>query len=147
MNPPLKVPEGSAKIVLQSASARSKTLNMKKRIYLAVAMIGLGLALLIPTVPAAKNQLSEYFGGIRVGYQGIKISQMRCGVTAAMTAGSITVSDINVTANSIILLTGQVTGGTGGALRVGSRTAGTSFVINSSSGTDTGTVGYCIVEP
>lgn len=64
-----------------------------------------------------------------------------------LTAGAATVSTTAVTANSRIFLTSQVDGGTPGFLRVSARTAGTSFTITSSSGTDTSTVAYEIVEP
>lgn len=67
--------------------------------------------------------------------------------TATLTAGTVTVSNTAVTANSRIFLTAQNTGGTPGALRVSARTAGTSFTITSSSGTDTSTVAYEIFEP
>lgn len=96
---------------------------------------------------AARRQTINMRAGMVVGANGVKVSQIRCGVTGAMTAGSITVTDANVTANTIIMLTEQSTGGTAGSVRVSSRTAGTSFVITSTSGTDTGTVGYCMIEP
>ncbi len=67
--------------------------------------------------------------------------------TATLTAGSVTVSNTSVTANSRIFLTSQADGGTPGWLRVSARTASTSFTITSSSGTDTSTVAYQIFEP
>jgi hypothetical protein len=67
--------------------------------------------------------------------------------TATLTAGSVVVSNTSVTANSRIFLTSQADGGTPGFLRVSTRTAGTSFTITSSSGTDTSTVAYQIFEP
>jgi hypothetical protein len=67
--------------------------------------------------------------------------------TAVLVAGAKVVSNTAVTANSRILLTSQVDGGTPGWLRVSARTAGTSFTITSSSGTDTSTVAYQIFEP
>jgi hypothetical protein len=67
--------------------------------------------------------------------------------TATLATGTATVSTNKITANSIVFLTGQSTGGTAGFLRVSARTAGTSFVITSSSGTDTGLVGWIIFEP
>jgi hypothetical protein len=67
---------------------------------------------------------------------------------ATLVAGTVTVSTTAVTANSRIYLTGQGdTAGTEGWLRVSARTAGTSFTITSSSGTDTSTVAWMIVEP
>lgn len=67
--------------------------------------------------------------------------------TATLAAGSVTVSNTSVTANSRIFLTSQQDGGTPGFLRVSARTAGTSFTITSSSGTDTSVVAYQIFEP
>lgn len=67
---------------------------------------------------------------------------------ATLAAGTVTVSTTAVTANSRIYLTGQGdTAGTEGWLRVSARVAGTSFTITSSSGTDTSTVAWMIVEP
>lgn len=67
--------------------------------------------------------------------------------TAVLSGGTATVSNTSVTANSRIFLTSQVDGGTPGFLRVSARSAGTSFTITSSSGTDTSTVAYIIFEP
>lgn len=67
--------------------------------------------------------------------------------TATLVAGTVTVSNVKVTANSRIFLTSQVDGGTPGFLRVSGRSAGVSFTITSSSGTDTSTVAWLIIEP
>lgn len=67
--------------------------------------------------------------------------------TATLAAGTVTVANTSVTANSRIFLTGQADGGTPGFVRVSSRVPGTSFTITSSSGTDTSTVAYEIFEP
>lgn len=67
--------------------------------------------------------------------------------TAVLVAGTVVVSNTNVTANSIILLTGQNSSGTHGFLNVSARTASTSFTITSSSGSDTRTVGWLMFEP
>jgi hypothetical protein len=66
--------------------------------------------------------------------------------TATLSSGTVTVSNTSVTANSRIFLTAQ-DGSTTGALRVSARTAGTSFTITSSNGTDSGVVAYEIFEP
>ena len=66
--------------------------------------------------------------------------------TAVLVAGTVTVANTSVTANSRIFLTGNTDGGTPGWLRVSAKTVGTSFVITSSSGTDTSTVAWFIVE-
>lgn len=66
---------------------------------------------------------------------------------ATLVGGTVVVSNTSVTANSRIMLTSQSDGGTPGFLRVSARTAGTSFTITSSSGTDTSVVAYEIFEP
>lgn len=66
---------------------------------------------------------------------------------ATLVAGSVVVSNTSVTANSRIMLTSQVDGGTPGFLRISARTASTSFTITSSSVADISTVAYQIFEP
>lgn len=66
---------------------------------------------------------------------------------ATLVGGTVTVANTSVTATTDIQLTSQVDGGTPGWLRVSARTAGTSFTITSSSGTDTSTVAWLMVEP
>lgn len=80
---------------------------------------------------------------------GIKIkegSNAKMG-SVALVGGSAVVSTTAVAATSRIFLTSQVDGGTPGFLRVSTRSAGTSFTITSSSGTDTSTVAWMIVDP
>jgi Right handed beta helix region len=67
--------------------------------------------------------------------------------TATLTAGTVTVSNTSVTANSQIQLAGQTPGGTPGALYVSAVTAATSFTVKSTSGTDTSTFAYRMNEP
>lgn len=67
--------------------------------------------------------------------------------TATLAAGTVTVANTSVTASSRIFLTAQNSGAAPGALRVSARTAGTSFTITSTSGTDTSLVAYEIFEP
>lgn len=85
-------------------------------------------------------------GTIGSGLQVAEGSNAKQG-TAVLSAGSVVVANTSVTANSRIFLTSQADGGTPGFLRVSARTAGTSFTITSSSGTDTSTVAYEIFEP
>lgn len=66
--------------------------------------------------------------------------------TATLAAGSVTVANTSVTSNSRIFVTSNTDGGTPGWLRVSAKTNGTSFVITSSSATDTSTVAWLIVE-
>jgi hypothetical protein len=66
---------------------------------------------------------------------------------ATLVAGTVTVANTRVRANSRILLTGQNSSGTSGELTVSARVADTSFTITSSSGTDTRQVAWLILEP
>jgi hypothetical protein len=99
------------------------------------------------TVPGALTltgnlDVSSAGSGLRVA----EGSNAKQGV-ATLAAGTVTVADTSVTASSRIFLTVQSPGGTAGFLVVSARTAGTSFTILSSSGTDTSVVGYEIFEP
>lgn len=81
--------------------------------------------------------------------QGLQLkegSNARMG-TAVLVGGSVTVANTSVTANSRIFVTSNADGGTPGSLRISARSAGTSFTITSSSGTDTSTVAWVMVEP
>lgn len=64
---------------------------------------------------------------------------------AVLVGGTVTVTNRIVTANSRIFLTRSTTGGTVGHLSY-TISAGTSFTINSSSGTDTSTINWMIIE-
>lgn len=67
--------------------------------------------------------------------------------TATLAAGTVTVANTKVTANSKIMVTHNTPNGTMGQLSVpqASRIAGTSFVINSDANTDAATVDYVII--
>lgn len=67
--------------------------------------------------------------------------------TATLAAGTVTVANTSVTANSRIIVGMATPGGTVGAPFVSSVTAGTGFTIKSTSSTDTSTVAYEIFEP
>ncbi len=64
--------------------------------------------------------------------------------TATLVAGTVVVSNVNVGASSIILLSRNVAGGTLGNLSISAQSAG-SFTILSSSATETSTVNYLII--
>lgn len=66
--------------------------------------------------------------------------------TATLVAGTVTVNTTAVTSSSKIFLTHGVAGGTLGILSVGTITNATSFVINSSSGTDTSDINWLIIN-
>jgi len=65
---------------------------------------------------------------------------------ATLVGGTVTVNTTKVTANSRIHLTVETAGGTQGFLSY-TKSAGTSFTINSTSGTETSTVNWVILEP
>lgn len=81
--------------------------------------------------------------------KGLKVAESagnaKMGVSV-LVAGTVTVANTAVNANSRIYLTPQITGGTAGFLNVGTITPGTSFVIHSSNAADTSTVAWLIVD-
>lgn len=66
--------------------------------------------------------------------------------TCTLVAGTCTISNANITANSRIQCTGQSDGGTPGFLRVSTRSNGVSYTVTSSSVADTSLVACFIVE-
>lgn len=64
-----------------------------------------------------------------------------------LVAGTVTIANANVTANSRIFLTSNADGGTPGFLRVTAIVAGVSFTITSSNVADTSSVAWEIFEP
>lgn len=81
---------------------------------------------------------------------GFRIAESGAGAKqgiATLVAGAAVVNTTAVAANSRIFLTAQTTGGTPGALRVSARTAGASFTITSTSGSDTSAVAWHIFDP
>lgn len=67
--------------------------------------------------------------------------------TATLVAGTVTVSNTLVTANSRVFLTGQNAGTAQGSLYISARSAGVSFTITSTNASDDRSVAYMIVEP
>jgi hypothetical protein len=66
--------------------------------------------------------------------------------TAVLVAGTVTVANTLVKTASLVRHWRQVTGGTVGHLTVGAIVDGTSFVLTSSSNTDTSTIGWEILN-
>jgi len=79
--------------------------------------------------------------------QGVKIKTATNGRigSAVLAGGTNTVTNTSVTANTKIFMTRSTTGGTAGHLSY-TVSANTSFTINSSSGTDTSTINWLLVE-
>ena len=84
-------------------------------------------------------------GSVGRGLQIAEGSNARMG-TAVLAAGTVTVANTSVTANTRIFLTGQ-SALNAGELSISVRTAGTSFTIVSSNAADTRTVAYLLIEP
>jgi len=82
---------------------------------------------------------------LMVGTNGINIGLIRYG-SAVLLGGTVTVLDVNVKSNSLILLTTNIPGGIPGFIYVSSRSLNTSFTITSTSGTDTSTVGWLLIN-
>ena len=109
---------------------------------------------LIGTVTDGSTGILQLSGNLGLNTAGNKLniatgSQASAG-KATLVAGTIEVNTTAVTASSIIMLTGISTGAppcaTCGDLSVGTITAGTKFVINSSLATDTRVVQYWIIN-
>lgn len=83
---------------------------------------------------------------LRINANGTSMASVRHG-RATLVAGSVVVSDANVTANTRIFVSHAVVGGTIGFLHAATRTAGTSFTVTSSSATDTSQVDWIAIEP
>lgn len=81
---------------------------------------------------------------LRVGV--LKIDDTETCGTATLVAGTIVVPNTRVTANTVIILCAQDNSSIG-TLRVTARIPGTSFLITSTVGTDSGVVGYLLIEP
>lgn len=66
--------------------------------------------------------------------------------TATLVGGTVTVNTTSALTNSVIIISRNAAAGAVGDLRLGAITNGTSFVINSASGTDTSTVNWWILN-
>lgn len=85
----------------------------------------------------------------RKGWNNLNVtdgSNKRMG-TSVLVGGTVTVSNTSITASTRIFTSRQTLGGAAGHLSIGTIVASTSFVINSSSGTDTSTVAWLLIEP
>ena len=79
------------------------------------------------------------------GTVGISAAANKSLGTATLSGGTVTVNNTSVTASSVIIVTGQNCSSCG-AYSIGTITAGTSFVINSTNAGDASTVGYLIIN-
>jgi hypothetical protein len=99
----------------------------------------------------AGGSLTSQIGVVDVQFagQGLRVAEganAKQG-TAVLVAGTVTVANTSITANSRIIVTSNLDGGTPGFLRVTAKVAGTSFTVTSSNAADTSTFAYEIFEP
>ena len=106
------------------------------------AIIG-GTTITVGTVSATGNIVGDSTGSGFYLKEGTNASMG----TVTLVSGTANVVTTKVTANSRIFLTAEGTGAIVGALGVGTRSAGTSFSIQSSSALDDRNIGWIIFEP
>lgn len=82
---------------------------------------------------------------IRLGPSGTAFTNLLQG-RATLVGGTVTVANANASTSSRIIVTSNVDGGTPGWLRVSAIVDATSFTITSSSGTDTSTVSWVMIN-
>jgi hypothetical protein len=137
-----------------------ETGDAQPRVVLETQGIWLGNGVLVPAGPMIQNGGAgvTQFNGKISGAAGVDVIAAGFGLSVAegsnakqgvatLVAGTVTVANTSVTANSRIMLTTQTPGGTAGFLVVSARVAGTSFTILSSNAADTSVVAYEIFEP
>lgn len=88
------------------------------------------------------------FSALSVGSDATSISNLKMG-QAVLSGGTVVVTDASVTANTKIFISLNTLGtiAIAAAYDATTRTPGTNFTIKSSSGTDTSTVDYLMIEP
>lgn len=138
---------GTANQITTSATGAIVTVSLPS------AITAPGSVTATTTLTATLGAITATNGNLVLSTAGNKLSiatgaNASVGTSVAMTAGTVTISTTAVTASSKIFLTANTPGGTQGTLSAptASIVAGTSFVINSSSNTDTSTVNWWIVN-
>ena len=144
-NDGLRVANGSNEVYLGTTAAQAAVGTLTANSFAVITSGG------VSVLVGATGDVSVLSGMLKVSAvgKGLSITEganAKMGV-AVLVAGSNVVSNTSVTANSRIFLTSQVDGGVIGVVRVTAISAGVSFTITSSSGTDTSTIAYIIVEP
>lgn len=101
------------------------------------------LKILNPTGASGKNF------AVQAGTAGTGITNIRHGISSAMTGGAVTVSDAGATANTRYFLTAHTLGVVTipSTYYVSARSAGVSFTITASVATDTSTIDWLAIEP
>jgi lysophospholipase L1-like esterase len=146
---------GSGQIIHQliTAYTSASTVNtFQGHIAFPMLMFGDSSANFTTSSGVSLNFGTDSVTSLRIGVGNVRYVKIATNTTyyqgnATLVAGSVTVANTNVQAGSKILVTQVTPGGTPGALYVGTITAGTSFVINSTSALDTSVVRWEIVGP
>lgn len=141
----------SSVLVLNNSSQTKQPITIYKVNNVEKARVDSAGRFLLNTTTSDASSALQMNGNINLNTAGNKLkittgSNASLGVSGAMTAGTITISTTAVTSSSKIFLTAATVGGTVGVLSVGTIVDATSFVINSSSGTDTSTVNWWIIN-
>nr|DAR07939.1 MAG TPA: hypothetical protein [Caudoviricetes sp.] len=100
-----------------------------------------GVTLMMDLIASGDLRLKQAGAGVRIA-EGANCKQ---GV-ATLVAGTVTVANTRITANSRIHATGQDNNVTG-TVRISTRTPGVSFTLTSTNAADSGVVAYTIFEP
>lgn len=100
--------------------------------------------------PSFTGDVNSSTGNVLISTLG-KGLQVKTGVnskigTAVLVAGTKTVTNTSITANSLVFITSQADGGTPAAVRITAKVVGASFTITSLNVLDTSTVAWMIVE-
>jgi hypothetical protein len=122
---------------------------------MALASNGTGTREVVSINSISQTTPGEFNGGqtalenegysIKEGIDWLTANAIKQRGTAVLVGGTVVVSNSQIEAASQIHVTTQTPGGTPGWLHISTRTAGTSFTILSSSGTDTSTVAWFFI--
>lgn len=93
----------------------------------------------------AQSAKSGVVTGLTVGPVGSAITSIRKG-RATLVAGAVVVADTATATTTNIQVSRYTVGGTPGNLNTATRTAGTSFTITSSSGTETSVIDWVAID-
>jgi hypothetical protein len=154
------ISSGSGSVVAVAGTTNQVTVNTvagTSTVSLPTAITTPGSLTTTTSLTATLGNITATNGNLVFGTAGNKISAPAATTTAAgansfgrvsLTAGSAVVATTAITATSIVLLTNQVLGTVAAPFPLGvtARTAGTSFTITSSDGTDTSTIGWVIIN-
>ncbi len=135
---------GTAGEITASTTAGTTTLSLPS------ALTAPGSVTATTTLTASSGAITATNGNLVLGTAGNKLSiatgaNASVGTTAAMSAGAVTTANTSVTTSSIILYARATGGGTQGNVEISAQTTG-SFTLTSTSGSETSTFNYLIIN-